>query len=174
MKKDIVYTFGDYTMRLIKKDDIENYYTNGILNASEETSYFTGTIGEFTVEDTEKYLDKITADENRYDFIILDKDSKVIGEVVLNEKQGTRCNYRIAIFNKEHFSKGIGYSASKLVLDYAFKYTDLETITLDVFPFNERGIRLYEKLGFCFVKEIIEEEEDEPYKKSLFMELKKK
>jgi RimJ/RimL family protein N-acetyltransferase len=46
------------------------------------------------------------------------------------------------------FGKGYGSEAMRLMLDYGFGILNLHRIELDVFAFNERAIRAYEKLGF--------------------------
>lgn len=170
MKKDIQYTFGEYTMRLIKKGDADNYYRNGFIEPSEEVDYFTGSSGKYTKEQIVAHVNKIVVSE-RYDFVVIDKEGEIVGEVVLNGIEGDECNYRIAIFNSKNFSKGIGYNATKYLFDYAREYTDLKTISLEVYPFNERGIGLYKKLGFKYIRDEIDDEAQEPYKKSLYMEL---
>ena len=171
MKKDVKHKFDDYTVRLINENDFENYYNNGFLNCSEETDYFTGTTEKYKKEDILNYINKIVDDKTRFDFVILDNDNKIIGEVVLNSIDNGLCNYRIAIFSKDSFSKGIGYNASKFVFDYAFNNTDIERIGLEVYPFNERGLNLYKKLDFVFIKEVVDEEAEDLYRVSYYMEL---
>ena len=54
----------------------------------------------------------------------------------------------IFIGDKDYRSKGYGTEAIRLVLEYGFKYLNLKNINLDVFAFNERAIKCYEKCGF--------------------------
>lgn len=165
-----VFFFNDYQMRLIEIDDIDLYYEDGFLNADEEANYFTGTTDQFTKEQIANYVKKIVADESRYDFIIL-SNNRIVGEVVINNIEQKNCHYRICIFKKEYFSKGIGFEATKRIIDFAFNGLNLETIELEVFPFNDRGIALYKKLGFEIVAELNDESANEPYKKLLKMRL---
>lgn len=106
-------------------------------------------------------------------FFDLDRN-KIIGEVVLSEIENNNAHYRICIFNKEYFfSKGIGFNATEKLLGFAFKTLGLKSIELEVFPFNDRGIALYKKLGFEITGEIIDEEADSLYKKNIYtMKLK--
>ncbi|SKC77362.1 GNAT family N-acetyltransferase [Maledivibacter halophilus] len=78
-------------------------------------------------------------------------------------------------FNKEvlNFSKGIGYKATIKILEFAFEELGLESIDLEVFPFNERGIALYKKLGFKIEDNIVDEEAEEPYRNIITMLLMK-
>ena len=56
--------------------------------------------------------------------------------------------FAIAIFRKEYWNRGIGTEATKLMLKYAFEYLNLHKILLEVYEYNERAIRVYEKVGF--------------------------
>ncbi|MMZ45984.1 Spermidine N(1)-acetyltransferase [compost metagenome] len=54
----------------------------------------------------------------------------------------------IDIGNKNYWGKGYGAEALKLLLDYAFLEMNLHRVSLRVFSFNQRAIKLYEKVGF--------------------------
>lgn len=54
----------------------------------------------------------------------------------------------IDIGEKECWGKGYGREALQLLLDYAFLELNLHRVSLRVFSFNEKAIRLYERLGF--------------------------
>jgi RimJ/RimL family protein N-acetyltransferase len=55
---------------------------------------------------------------------------------------------RIALFSTEHFSKGYGSEALRLVVAHGFEAYNLHRIGLDVFAYNDRAIHVYEKIGF--------------------------
>jgi RimJ/RimL family protein N-acetyltransferase len=57
-------------------------------------------------------------------------------------------SYRICLFNSLQFNQGTGAKASKLVLKYCFEELGLNRIELEVYDFNRRAQRVYEKLGF--------------------------
>jgi RimJ/RimL family protein N-acetyltransferase len=166
------FEFNGYQMRLIQESHADTYYKT-LLESDEESKYFTGTTGTFTREQIAGYITKVVSRDNRYDFIIL-KDDDIVGEVVLSDVEGGKCHYRICIFKKENFSKGIGFEATKKAFDFAFNELELEEIELEVFPFNERGIALYEKMGFEFIETIVDEEAEDPYCEVNLMLLKKK
>jgi RimJ/RimL family protein N-acetyltransferase len=111
-------------------------------------------------------------DNSRYDFIICCED-EIIGEVVLSDINEFYGHYRIGIFNKSNFSKEIGYKSTLKILEFAFEELGLESVDLEVFPFNERGIGLYKKLGFEIEKSIIDEEAEETYRDIIVMKLLK-
>lgn len=54
----------------------------------------------------------------------------------------------IGIGERTYWGQGYGYEAAALVLDFAFRELNLHRVQLTVFGYNERAIRLYEKLGF--------------------------
>jgi RimJ/RimL family protein N-acetyltransferase len=55
----------------------------------------------------------------------------------------------IGIGNREDWGKGYGTDAMYLVLRFAFTELNLRRVTLNVFEYNPRAIRSYEKCGFC-------------------------
>ncbi|WP_428243259.1 GNAT family N-acetyltransferase [Gynuella sp.] len=167
-----MFKFKNYQMKLIQPKDLDSYYYFGFNDISEETRYFTGTTEQFTKGQIESYILKISEDTTRYDFLISEGD-EIVGEAVLSDINGKNCHFRIAIFNKRNFSGGIGFSATKILLDFAFGDLDLEVVELEVFPFNERGIALYSKLGFNLVDQIIDDEAEDPYREILIMRLNK-
>lgn len=54
----------------------------------------------------------------------------------------------IVIGRKDLWGKGIGALAIKAALAYAFNDINLQKVYLRVFDHNERGIKLYKRLGF--------------------------
>jgi len=54
----------------------------------------------------------------------------------------------IGIGDRDEWGKGYGRDAMALVLGYAFRELNLHRVQLTVFEYNERAIRLYEKVGF--------------------------
>jgi RimJ/RimL family protein N-acetyltransferase len=54
----------------------------------------------------------------------------------------------IFIGNKKYWNCGYGTEAMILLIDYGFKALNLHNIFLEVYSFNERAIKCYEKIGF--------------------------
>lgn len=54
----------------------------------------------------------------------------------------------VGIGDREQWGRGYGREAMSLLLKYGFDELNLHRIQLSVFEYNERGIALYEKLGF--------------------------
>ncbi|KAK8066171.1 acyl-CoA N-acyltransferase [Apiospora hydei] len=47
-----------------------------------------------------------------------------------------------------HWGRGYGGEAIEWALGYAFRMANLHRVTLNAFSYNERALRLYERLGF--------------------------
>ena len=54
----------------------------------------------------------------------------------------------IFIGDKNYWSKGYGTDAMRTLLRFAFGEANLHRVELEVFAFNPRAIRTYEKAGF--------------------------
>ncbi|MFD1453116.1 GNAT family N-acetyltransferase [Oceanobacillus sojae] len=67
-------------------------------------------------------------------------------------------NFRILMGPKGR-NRGLGTEATQLIIDYVFKNTTLNQLTLSVLDFNPRARHVYEKVGF--VKDNIDEKEVE-------------
>ncbi len=59
-----------------------------------------------------------------------------------------QCEIGIVIGEKQHWGKGYGPAAFALLLEFGFGELNLHRVYLQVYDFNPRGIRAYEKLGF--------------------------
>ena len=69
----------------------------------------------------------------------IDKDNIHIGRFVLDP---------------ERTGSGFGTAALRKFMDFIFEDTDIKSISLSVFDFNQNAKRVYEKLGFEIVKVI--------------------
>lgn len=89
---------------------------------------------------------------DRLDLAIVDAArNSCVGEVVLNELSPSNdaCSFRILI-GPEGRDRGLGSEATRLILEHAFTTTDLHRIELEVYAFNPRARRVYEKAGFVY------------------------
>lgn len=87
---------------------------------------------------------------NRYLFLIISLENRVIGESVIIEidKETRNANFRICIFHADEQDKGIGSWAIGRTRDFAFEILKLHRLSLDVFSFNTRAEKFYLKAGF--------------------------
>ena len=54
----------------------------------------------------------------------------------------------IGIGEREYWGKGCGTDAMQIIARYAFEELGLHRLTLNVFAYNTRAIRVYEKVGY--------------------------
>ncbi len=102
----------------------------------------------------EKWLESMLERQGKTDYhfvICLLEDHRPIGTVGLHQiswEDGT-AEFGIAIGEKALWGKGYGTDATNAIVDFGFGHLRLERIELDVYAFNERGRRSYEKAGFA-------------------------
>jgi RimJ/RimL family protein N-acetyltransferase len=87
---------------------------------------------------------------DRLDLAVIDRASgECVGEVVLNEYDpGNRsCNFRTMI-GPGGRDRGLGTEALRLIAGYGFERLRLHRISLEVYAFNPRARRVYDKAGF--------------------------
>ena len=83
---------------------------------------------------------------------MIDGDSfRPIGTVGLHNINSVDSNamFGIDIGEKDCWSKGYGTEAGQLIIRYGFEQLNLHRIRSEVFSFNERSIRLHNRLGFA-------------------------
>jgi len=118
----------------------------GSVTSSDETF---GVSPEPDEKTREWYATRSTVDE-RLDLAVVDVASgDVVGEVVLNEfDAATRsANFR-TLLGPAARGRGLGTEAARLIIGHGFDVLGLHRIGLDVFAFNPRARRVYEKIGF--------------------------
>jgi RimJ/RimL family protein N-acetyltransferase len=87
---------------------------------------------------------------DRLDLAVVDKaTAECVGEAVLNEWDpgNESCNFRILIGPRGR-DRGLGTEATRLIVGYGFEHLGLHRISLEVYAFNPRARRAYEKVGF--------------------------
>ncbi|MGW5558062.1 GNAT family N-acetyltransferase [Micromonospora sp. NPDC003944] len=90
------------------------------------------------------------AQTDRLDLAVVDRATGAcVGEVVLNDwdPDNRSCNFRTLLAAAGR-DRGLGTEAVRLVVGYGFESLDLHRISLEVFAFNPRARRVYEKVGF--------------------------
>lgn len=122
------------------------------LIADEEGNRLTGTHGlELTVEAAQRWYGSRGAEEDRLDLAVVDRTTgEYAGEVVLNEldRDNRSCNFRIGL-RPAFQDRGLGSEATRLMVDHGLGI-GLHRIGLEVYAFNPRARRVYEKAGFVY------------------------
>ena len=77
---------------------------------------------------------------------------RLIGEMGLEGVQWSHGDtfVGISIGEREYWGKGYGTDAMRVILRYAFIELNLHRVSLNVFEYNQRAIRSYEKVGFIY------------------------
>ncbi|BFI73743.1 hypothetical protein YN1_7300 [Nanoarchaeota archaeon] len=125
-----------------------------IENTDLELQQFLGVCGKFilTREVLENNYNKHVEEmknKNAYFFaIILNSENKLIGTCSLYlNREFLKGSVAISLL-KDYWGKGFGTEAMKLLLFFGFIILDLRKIELEVYTYNERGIKSYKKVGF--------------------------
>ena len=78
-------------------------------------------------------------------------DNRLLGDIgldVINNWGSREAFVGLEIGNRNDWGKGYGTDAMRIMLRFAFTEINLRRVTLNVFEYNPRGIRSYEKIGF--------------------------
>jgi len=102
--------------------------------------------------DKEKAILENLVNSNHIFAIIDSQTDTLIGNCGLHDLNSIDRKTVFGIFlgNKDYWGRGYGTEATCLLLDYAFNILNLHRVELDVFAYNKRGIRCYEKCGFRY------------------------
>lgn len=105
----------------------------------------------YTYEDEEKWYENLSASKDTYNFAIETlEDKKYIGGCGINEVDWKNSYVVVGIFigDKDYLGKGYGTDAMKVLMNFIFEQMNIHKIKLNVFSFNKRAIKSYEKCGF--------------------------
>ena len=119
------------------------------LNDFETTDYIGRSGRLLTVAEEKEFLEKNINSEATFVIVTLD-DDKMIGTVSIEKINHLNRTGVLGIFigDKDYRNNGYGTEAIKLILEYGFKYLNLNNIKLDLMEFNERALKCYKKCGF--------------------------
>lgn len=84
---------------------------------------------------------------------------ELIGTTALTDVEGSdnrSALFRIVIGEKDRWGRGYGTEATRLVVEEAFGWLDLDQIRLEVFRHNTRAIAAYRRIGFREMGEHVE------------------
>jgi RimJ/RimL family protein N-acetyltransferase len=114
-----------------------------------EALRLTGTRATFAREGVQSWLSSLSEHHDRADWAVIRReDSLHIGEAVLNDysPEDESVAFRIAL-SLRFAGLGYGTEATRAVVDHALSL-GLHRVELEVYAFNPRAIRAYEKAGF--------------------------
>jgi RimJ/RimL family protein N-acetyltransferase len=107
----------------------------------------------WSVKKIKEWIEKEFSKEERQSFsfnIHTLQDDKLIGDIgldIVNWSHG-EAFVGIGLGERDYWGKGYGSDAMRVILRYAFTELNLRRVSLDVFEYNPRAIKSYEKVGF--------------------------
>jgi len=110
-----------------------------------------GPVFPFSTEKVTEMIERDRADASLFRFVIRTiGDDTIIGFCGLSDIEWSNgvAWLGIGISDPEHWGKGYGREAVRLLLRFGFHELNLHRIALGVFSYNDRAIELYRTLGF--------------------------
>ena len=104
-----------------------------------------------TLEDEIAWFEQRGKDNSSLVFAILTlADNKLIGNCGLHhlDLKNRTAIFGIFIGDKDYWGKGYGTDSTRTLLRYAFEQLGLNRVELEVYDYNPRAVRAYEKAGF--------------------------
>lgn len=133
------------TLRPVRRSDAAE-----LAATDAETARLTGTHRGFSLAELEQWYATRAEQTDRIDWTIVENTAGAwAGEVVLNELDADNrsCGFRIMLQGPRYFGRGLGTEATRLAVQHAFS-VGVHRIELEVYDFNPRARRVYEKAGF--------------------------
>lgn len=111
------------------------------------------TITPATVEEEENWYESAIKAQGKNLFIFGIRrlaDDRLLGnaDLRLSHPKDRRAQFGIFLGEPDTWGKGYGTDATRLILRFGFLELGLHRVELDVYSFNPRGVRAYEKAGF--------------------------
>lgn len=154
-----MYYGSKIKLREYKREDVKLAYE--YLNDSETKRLLVNKIPYPTIlEQEEKWFESLIDSKETYNFAIEDLETgKYIGGCGINSINWLHRTATIGIFigEKNYWGKGYGTDAVETLVKFIFEQMNLNKIKLNVFSFNERAKKCYEKCGFK-VEGVLKEE----------------
>ena len=136
-------------LRALKREDMIT--AKDYMNDSEVRKNLQGGIPfPFTLEDEYKFYEGISGMKDTYTFAIESMEKRYLGGCGINQIDWKNSVATIGIFigDKSCWGKGYGTEAIKLLTDFIFNEMNINKVKLNVYSFNKRAMRCYEKCGF--------------------------
>jgi len=103
------------------------------------------------LQDEEEFITRSTKSEHDLALgIVVKSQDKLIGATGLHRMdfKNRHASFGISIGDKTEWCKGYGTEATSLMVKHGFETLNLNRIWLNVYEYNQRGVRAYEKVGF--------------------------
>ena len=137
-------------LRAYSKEDLpkaQEYLNNPKVGASLRPTI----LFPYRLEDEESWYNTLNANSTSgYNFAIERKeDAAYMGGCGVHQINAKNRHVSVGIFLGHQFwGKGYGTDAMRVLVDFCFQEINLHKVKLEVFSYNERAIRSYQKVGF--------------------------
>ncbi|MFI8963389.1 GNAT family N-acetyltransferase [Streptomyces sp. NPDC053493] len=135
------------TLRPVTEDDVPALLP---MFEDPEIARLTGGHSRFDEPALRRWYGSRAVQADRLDLAVVERATgRVVGEAVLNEwdPDNESCAFRIC-FSPAGIGRGLGTEATRLIVGHAFEGLGLYRVWLEVYAFNPRARRAYEKAGF--------------------------
>ncbi|WP_152394272.1 GNAT family N-acetyltransferase [Paenibacillus guangzhouensis] len=137
-------------LRKMTKEDTELYHK--WRNDIEVMHSTNPSLDVYPMDATKDFVDHvILGSQTAKSYIMVEKGNETpigIVSLVNIDYKNRNAEFIIDIGEKEYWGKGYGSEGVKLLLDFAFYEMNLHRVSLRVFSFNDKAIRLYTNIGF--------------------------
>ena len=141
----------DIKIKKFEKNDLKNFKNFSAYDDILLTDYNLCFLKESEIKKWEK---KIKSKKNYYFAVFLNEI--MIGYIGISRISFLNSNYELSLsLDEKYSSKGYGFKSLRLFLEYYFENFDKYSIWLNVNAFNQRAIKLYEKIGFEKISEFL-------------------
>lgn len=109
-----------------------------------------------SITDQERFLEHVITSPYEIELIV-EKDGEIIGSCGLSFYQKIKAKHRARIgiaIKAQYWHLGIGTLLFEIMIDLAKQYGGITQLELQFFEGNERGLRLYQKMGFEIVSKL--------------------
>lgn len=150
MTTDFTAQKDGFVLRAAAAADAAAYYEQNYCPLDPEVARLTGCKPAFTRQEVTDFLLRSLTAEDRYLFLLVSPEGRILGESVLNEIDWQlRCaNFRICLYHAPQRGRGLGSWMTAVTRDFAFGTLGLHRLELDVYSFNPRAEKAYRKAGF--------------------------
>ena len=143
-----MFTINNVTLRYLEFKDIDTLYS---WETDIELALWSGwTIPRIYAAFRHKYEQRLTEPEKDLEMLGIEFEGQLVGSVQLYDidEYERRAEVGIQVGEKSLWGRGIASTALRIILDYAFTVRNLERVCAEVYAFNQRSLRLMERVGF--------------------------
>lgn len=138
----------DILLRPVRKSDLE--YLLKWMNDLEVNQYLNNHFPITEITEA-KWIEELSTTRRNTDIVfVIEVEQKPIGICGLHRINliDQNAGMGMAIGEKEYWEKGYGTESLKLLVDFAFRNLNLNSLSTGAIDFNERSIKMQEKVGF--------------------------